>query len=207
MNVPRFEMIDNNIGVMRNRVAGKHPKEEGASNSDEEVNNYQESGKYGVKGRKNAASAKIYLMVVITFALIYLVSKDTEQKGGNNESSLIESKADDTKRVVAPKKDWSKCNDTKPNEKPTIDKRVEPLWLPNYPTSLPGGYSDFLEALTGVAKGAKSYYRSSRGLKRCHLVKSDSNVDGVTCEIVHRKYLLFMCFGLFNTFCMVYFVL
>jgi hypothetical protein len=71
-------------------------------------------------------------------------------------------------------------------------RKVEPLWLPAYPTSLPAvPYADLVTALTGVSNGAKNYYRGSKGLKRCHNLKSENNVQAITCEIVHRESVLF----------------
>ena len=92
-----------------------------------------------------------------------------------------------------PKKDWSHCSiEPRPPKSRTnpIDK-VEPLWLPAYPTALPAvPYADLVTALTGVSNGAKNYYRGSKNLKRCHNVKSENNVQAVTCEIVHRESVL-----------------
>ncbi|KAL7465233.1 hypothetical protein ACHAXS_005563 [Conticribra weissflogii] len=72
------------------------------------------------------------------------------------------------------------------------NKIIQPIWMPAYPTSIPGpngeAYSKFLEALTGIRGSAKLYYRQSKKLKRCH---SNEVVDtsfvnmGVTCEIHH----------------------
>jgi hypothetical protein len=87
-------------------------------------------------------------------------------------------------------KDWSHCIDNPPQPRlyVEVDTKVEPLWLPAYPTSLPAiPFGDLITALTGVKNGAKNYYRSSPALKRCHNTKSNSNVQAVTCEIVHRK--------------------
>ncbi|KAL7538610.1 hypothetical protein ACHAXR_008682 [Thalassiosira sp. AJA248-18] len=88
---------------------------------------------------------------------------------------------------VTNENDWSHCttNPPQPTLKAAIDKRVEPMWLPSYPSSLPLTYPDFITALTGVTKGAKSYYRSSPQLKRCHYSNSNYKIDAVTCEIVH----------------------
>ena len=96
---------------------------------------------------------------------------------------------------AAPRRDWSQCT-TDGHEVPAkykspkldaIDK-VEPLWLPAYPTSLPGKnsviYSNLLRAMTGIESASRNYYRSSKKLKRCHYLNTPSDV-GVTCEIVH----------------------
>lgn len=90
-------------------------------------------------------------------------------------------------------KDWSHCNNivktTYQISNSKIDKvKVEPLWLPAYPTSLPGDkgdiYSQFLTVLTGLDTAFRNYYRQSKTLKRCHSLNDDS-IIGVTCEIVH----------------------
>eukprot|EP00956_Cyclotella_meneghiniana_P034948 scaffold109781_cov92-Cyclotella_meneghiniana.AAC.5 len=72
--------------------------------------------------------------------------------------------------------------------KPELADKVEPLWLPAYPTSLPGRngaiYSSFLSTLTGIESASRNYYRSSKKLKRCHYLDNANDI-GVTCEIVH----------------------
>ena len=87
--------------------------------------------------------------------------------------------------------DWSQCTKKPPVQKPRITyamKKVNPLWLPAYPTSIPSQpYSDLIKMLTGIDNGAKTYYRTSPSLKRCHYVNSNANIHSVTCEIVHRK--------------------
>ena len=87
--------------------------------------------------------------------------------------------------------DWSQyCpkHPPKAQAKNTIEKRIEPLWLPNYPSALPSlQFAEFADTLTGVPKAAKNYYRQSPSLKRCHYKHSNFKIDGVTCEIVHRK--------------------
>jgi hypothetical protein len=87
-------------------------------------------------------------------------------------------------------RDWSQCTlyEPKANTKMNVDNKAEPLWLPAYPTSLPGKsgaiYSNFLSALTGIDSASRNYYRSSKKLKRCHYI-NDPNDIGITCEIVH----------------------
>ncbi|KAL3817564.1 hypothetical protein ACHAXA_010583 [Cyclostephanos tholiformis] len=97
---------------------------------------------------------------------------------------------------------WSQCVVDPPTPRSMATRRqitdvvngkgVEPLWLPAYPTSLPNRpYADLIAALTGVANGARSYYRSSKTLRRCHDVVrgggggSDNDVRAITCETVH----------------------
>jgi len=89
---------------------------------------------------------------------------------------------------IVPTRDWRHCIDHPPSPKDgvSVEFKIEPLWLPAYPTSLPNaGYAEFLSTLTGVPKAAKSYYRSSPTLKRCHNPHTDNKVQAVTCEIVH----------------------
>jgi hypothetical protein len=70
-------------------------------------------------------------------------------------------------------------------------RKVEPLWLAAFPTALLAApHADLITSLTGVSNGAKNYYRGSKGLKRCHNVKNENNVQAVTCEIVHRESVL-----------------
>ncbi|KAL7530513.1 hypothetical protein ACHAWF_003408 [Thalassiosira exigua] len=221
MPVPRYELIDNNIAVLRSRGRPKH---------DDDVDHSEDEKKYhgGKNGKRNApVMGKILpVMLVLLLVCVYLTlsTKKTtgqqstptqisdvrhdngnlsqpeakESSNGKGEASppgIEQKKATNTdpepKTVVAvsaPTKDYSHCtNDPpKPKENVFVDKKVEPLWLPAYPTSLPpASYAAFLEALTGVPKAAKSYYRSSPSLKRCHHVNSDFKVDAVTCEIVH----------------------
>ena len=106
----------------------------------------------------------------------------------NGDEQII--KASSKEAVTSQQKDWSHCLETQPNPKSTAeqaphDKVKNPLWLPAYPTSLPEGYANFLAELTGISSAAKSYYRSSKTLKRCHNLNLKSGFDGVTCEIVH----------------------
>lgn len=92
-------------------------------------------------------------------------------------------------------KNWSTCNKQsdvaaiKPIDNPRQSNgKLEPLWLPAYPTSLPGKnggiYSVFLGKLTGIDAAARNYYRSSKALKRCHTLNNPDSI-GITCEIVH----------------------
>lgn len=95
---------------------------------------------------------------------------------------------------ATPAIDFTQCGDQLPKisaSEPT--RRIEPLWLPNYPTSLPGSYSAFLTELTGLPAAAKNYYRQSRSLRRCHVKNNQPNLDSVTCEIVHVSFLDHAC--------------
>lgn len=148
----------------------------------------------GKKRHKKARSARaaIFLAVVLSLsvaALLYLRRlRRIHDHGGNPKSLSISIKA--VEEVASPTKDWSHCKDKPPKTEDKIDhidKRIEPMWLPAYPTSLPGSYSNFLDALTAVPKAAKNYYRVSKGLKRCHDRAGKEMIDAVTCEIVHRK--------------------
>lgn len=96
-------------------------------------------------------------------------------------------------------KDWSDCSaNPAPNKSSERSGKLgEPLWLPAYPTSLPGVsgfanpglsgnakiYEQFISRLTGFKSGANNYYRSHKKLKKCH--STEPNDPGVTCEIVH----------------------
>jgi hypothetical protein len=86
--------------------------------------------------------------------------------------------------------DWGHCPVEPPPPKTTTSgKKVEPLWMPTYPTSIPiRPYADLITGMTGVANGAKSYYRSTKTLKRCHDKNGNgASVQAITCEIVHRE--------------------
>lgn len=82
--------------------------------------------------------------------------------------------------------DFSQCGDPLPKISASeATRRIEPLWLPTYPTSLPECYSAFLTELTGLPAAAKNYYRQSKSLRRCHVKNNQLNLDSVTCEVVH----------------------
>ena len=82
--------------------------------------------------------------------------------------------------------DFSQCRDPLPKISASeATRRIEPLWLPTYPTSLPESYSAFLTELTGLPAAAKNYYRQSKSLRRCHVKDNQLNLDSVTCETVH----------------------
>ena len=116
--------------------------------------------------------------------------KDTSEAEAKLEPKKVEEKKPSSSS--SPQKvDWSQCTKKPPVQKPRITyamKKVNPLWLPAYPTSIPSQpYSDLIKMLTGIDNGAKTYYRTSPSLKRCHYVNSNANIHSVTCEIVHRK--------------------
>mmetsp|Transcript_2204 Transcript_2204/g.4818 ORF Transcript_2204/g.4818 Transcript_2204/m.4818 type:complete len:448 (-) Transcript_2204:30-1373(-) len=111
-----------------------------------------------------------------------------------------ESKQSPTTLATAPKQETkqnqpdSDSNQCTQYKLPPKDPKriIEPIWLPAYPTSIPGpngeAYSKFLEALTGIRGSAKLYYRQSKKLRRCHSHEAvgTSFVNmGVTCEIHH----------------------
>lgn len=147
-------------------------------NDDNSTSDTESQRKY--HGLKNHGI--IRFVSVVTFVVILLFTSSRWQKQTESfESSIAEQS-----------RDWSHCIDIlpQPSFNKKEDKRVEPLWIAAYPTSLPAKpYADVITALTGVKNGAKSYYRSSPTLKRCHGTSSNTNIQAVTCEIVHRKYI------------------
>jgi len=113
------------------------------------------------------------------------IESSIESKPDNADTTSMRGKLNVNK--IVPTRDWSHCikNPPSPKETAPIESKVEPMWLPAYPDSLPlQGYKDFLAALTGVNKAAKSYYRVSPHLKRCHS-PFKYKIEAVTCEIVH----------------------
>jgi len=150
----------------------------------------------------------VYLIVAICTGIMRYRSQYTMPTANNNtnttESQQVETKVKASEEAKAAattsrkldaiqplKLDWSHCKTKPPTQKakPTIDKKIEPLWLPAYPTSIPMlHYSELVEQLTGVENGHKTYYRTSPTLKRCHILNRDVKVGAVTCESVHRKY-------------------
>jgi len=139
-------------------------------------------------GRRVAFATAALIAVTAAWYLGARVRDPPEARANPPDAaSAVASQAAVRPAAVAPppSRDWSGCAVAK---KPPIvvAERVEPLWLPAYPTALPDkGYAAFLEALTGVPQAAKSYYRSSPKLRRCHYKGSDAKVQGITCEIVH----------------------
>lgn len=154
----------------------------------------ESSGKYhGLKGRGFPRPVSTVCVLVALPILLSVASWLCWQGRGStwiqhfNATNVIEYGS--TERAEQ-NKDWSYCieDPPKPAVYVEVDKRIEPLWLPAYPTSLPAvPFADLITTLTGVKNGAKSYYRTSPSLKRCHGTKRNSNVEAVTCEIVHRK--------------------
>ena len=168
------------------------------------------------RGRRISISAgKLFLYMIMISLLVAICtgimrhrSQYTVPTANNNTNTtesqqVVETKVDTSEAAkvttttsrkldaIQPLKlDWSHCKTKPPTQKakPTIDKKVEPLWLPAYPTSIPMlHYSELVEALTGVENGHKTYYRTSPTLKRCHILGRDVKVGAVTCESVHRK--------------------
>ena len=169
------------------------------------------SKKYGRRrGRRSISAGKLFLhmiMISLTVAICTGIMRHRSQytvPTANNtnttESQQVETvtseaakEATTSRKLDAILVDWSHCKTKPPTQKPkpTIDKKVEPLWLPAYPTSIPMlHYSELVKALTGVENGHKTYYRTSPTLKRCHILNRDVKVGAVTCESVHRKYSL-----------------
>lgn len=200
-----FELMDNNIGVIRNR-ARSAPSYWGSPFSDDEK-------KYHGRRRRRYISAGKLFITLIQFSLLAAIClgimrrrrwgsstvKSSTSTANNSTQSKAESTAETAKSKVNPSKsspkklqlDWSHCNGplAKKDYFQLAEKKVEPLWLPAYPTALPmEPYSNLITALTGVQNGAKTYYRQSPALRRCHYTHSSSKVQSVTCEIVHRKY-------------------
>ena len=168
---------------------------------------------HGRRGRRISISAgKLFLYMIVISLFVAICtgimrhrSQYTVPTANNNtnttESQQVETKVEAKEATTSRKLDsiqplkldWSHCKTKPPTQKakPTIDKKVEPLWLPAYPTSIPMlHYSELVEALTGVENGHKTYYRTSPTLKRCHILGRDVKVGAVTCESVHRKYSL-----------------
>ena len=160
-------------------------------NDDSGTSVAESTGKYrGLKGRgiHHAFVSGSTLIVIVLLATWHRqdIGSISEEPISSN---LMEA---GSFKIAGRLKDWSHCLDihspsnSRSNVQVKVYERVEPLWLPAYPTSLPAvPYSDLITALTGIKNGAKSYYRSSPSLKRCHGTKS--YVDAVTCEIVHRE--------------------
>ena len=160
-------------------------------------------------GRISISAGKLFLYMIVVSLLVAICTGITRHRSqytvptANNNTNTtesqqveinVEAKEATTSRkldAIQPLKlDWSHCKSKPPTQKPkpTIDKKVEPLWLPAYPTSIPMlHYSELVEALTGVENGHKTYYRTSPTLKRCHILNRDVKVGAVTCESVHRK--------------------
>ena len=200
-----FELIDNNIGVIRQR-ARSAPSYWGSPFADDEK-------KYHGRRRRRYISAGKLFITIIQLSLLAAIClgimrrhrwgsgvvKSTTSTANNSTQYQAESTSETAKAKVnlsksSPKKlqlDWSHCKEPLPKKDyfQLAEKKVEPLWLPAYPTALPmEPYSNLITALTGVQNGAKTYYRQSPALRRCHYKQSSAKVQSVTCEIVHRKY-------------------
>jgi hypothetical protein len=163
--------------VIRNRLRVE------TSDGDANINGETAGEYHGLEGSyaRSAYPGKIIRAVVLSLFLAGYMGTISRWGGGSTaEISPIT------------KKDWSRCIEPRPpKSRRDAVRKVEPLWLPAYPTALLAApYADLIAALTGVSNGAKNYYRGSKGLKRCHNVKSENNVQAVTCEIVHRKSVL-----------------
>jgi hypothetical protein len=163
---------------------------------DLDINGKSADEKHGFEGRhaRFAHPGKSIMAVVLClFCAGYLAT--TIRRGDGSTSSDIApasepiAQAQIIKIVPHTKRDWSHCTEGRPPKNPIdVDRKVEPLWLPAYPTALPAApWAGLITALTGVHNGAKSFYNKSKSLKRCHNVKSDTNVQAITCENVHRK--------------------
>ncbi|KAL3783559.1 hypothetical protein ACHAWO_003265 [Cyclotella atomus] len=128
------------------------------------------------------------------FGLLLLAISGIDPAPSNFVSHKIESSSvpsTHASNAAVTTQDWSQCAAYVPksNARMKAANKTEPLWLPAYPTSLPGKtggaiYSGFLSALTGIDSASRNYYRSSKKLKRCHYI-DDPNDKGITCEIVH----------------------
>ena len=161
-------------------------------------------------GRRRSASTitfgRIFLRILISclFVAFYtgVVKRQSKQPllshNKKSDGNILSAEANLASKDVAAAAsstpiDWSRCLEAQPKLNTTNvdvaagprDKVKNPLWLPEYPTSLPEGYSSFLTELTGLSSASKLYYRSSKTLKRCHNLNIKSGFDGVTCEIVH----------------------
>ncbi|KAL3779692.1 hypothetical protein HJC23_010560 [Cyclotella cryptica] len=153
---------------------------------------------------RRLSHGKLFLMsCLVSFSgwlLVVLLSSYTTSSTIRGSSSGVVLMSENPSVVVASEKNWSQCTTRNTehgalmtsnallNNNTEHSGKVEPLWLPAYPTSLPGKnggiYSDFLSRVTGIDNAARNYYRSSKTLKRCHSLNNPSNI-GVTCEIVH----------------------
>lgn len=206
LNMVSFEFIDNNIGVIRKR-ARSAPSYWGSPFADDEKKYH------GRRRRRYISAGKLFIMLIQLSLLAGIclgimrrhrwgsstVESTTSSTNNNSTQSQAESTSETAKAKVnpsnsSPKKlqlDWSHCKEplAKKDYFQLAEKKVEPLWLPAYPTALPmEPYSNLITALTGVQNGAKTYYRQSPALRRCHYKQSSAKVQSVTCEIVHRKY-------------------
>jgi len=151
-----------------------------------------------IKRSRFSTFRKIFLIVLLMslLSIVHLRTGSVQEIKSDFESDATTSSiatalvAQKSEEDIKISKNWSYCNDHPPQPNSptqTNDSRIDPLWLPTYPTSLPGAYPTFLSALTGIASPAKNYYRSSKMLKRCHSTHPNDidKIFGVTCETVH----------------------
>lgn len=151
------------------------------------------------KERRLIMSCGKFVLLTCLFSLLgllLLAISGIDPTPFNIRSNLVNSSKNKSSLDAAPvsKRNWSRCT-TNEHKYPNIklpkqesSDKVEPLWLPAYPTSLPGKngaiYAKFLTDLTGIDSASRNYYRVNKRLKRCHFL-NDPNDIGVTCEIVH----------------------
>lgn len=82
--------------------------------------------------------------------------------------------------------DWSKYEDCKVRTPANRGKRKEwttkPLWFPQYPNSIDDRVvRSLISKMTGLNSGAKSYYASSKNVKRCK-----GNTETAACLVVRK---------------------
>ncbi|KAL9180986.1 hypothetical protein ACHAXT_009791 [Thalassiosira profunda] len=148
-------------------------------------------GAFNRSSRKNprvAPSIGRMLLIGLTSAFLAAIYLGVGGRGHHHSAAISESASSAQQQVAKQPKDWSHCEDSPPapsNASPAADKKLEPLWLPTYPTSLPAIYEPFLKVLTGIPTAAKNYYRQSKSLRRCHQKNANALIDGISCEIVH----------------------
>jgi len=144
--------------------------------------------------RSTSVSRILFVAVLVSLAAACYDGVITRKRRGGRSNGEIKStnnsELSSNHEVVSAKPiDWRQCKanltPTPNNAKPANNNRIEPIWLPTYPTSLPEGYAALLSSLTGLPQAARNYYRQSKSLKRCHSKPTHANIDGVTCEVVH----------------------
>lgn len=217
MNAPHIDIIDNNIAVWRNSGGVPSIRKSSKSRDSKSKNNdgcKEDDGsdesnhdKYHGHDRKilgnifrSVSRKKMIILLVLLSGTAAFYRRVTKRRydGSTVKSSAVsvsESKVVDaavsTPKPVPPtgaeNQPFFGCDLSVPPNNVVITKKVEPLWLPAYPTSLPvAPYTGFIAALTGVKTGAMNYYRSSKTLKKCHhLLHSSDLVDAITCELLH----------------------
>jgi len=196
---------DNGTAMRRNRARGDDNQVPDHSGGD---SSKYHGNKRSKKYTRTGAGGKLFLFaVILSFSMAIYVGIVKRQHnstfdavpeiggdkiastGSKPEDAEIPSMREEPKvNKIVPTRDWSHCikNPPSPKETTPVESKLEPMWLPAYPTSLPiQGYQDLIATLTGVQKAAKSYYRSSPNLKRCHHKNGEDKIQAVTCEIVH----------------------